>query len=313
MLALSFLTVLAISTAQAEAPAASPVSSQDPATHSPPISPDQNQEAGQLDDVVVVGERESRLTRRYVETIRAPAGNRQLATWRGKLCISVANLPTATAQYMIDRISGVALELGVEPGEPGCAANVLIVATDDGPGVASALVAEHHRAFRPGAGGTTLSLSALEAFTTSDRPVRWWHVSVPTDSESGARAVRFPGEEPATVHVSRASRLRSDIRDDLNKVIIVIDVDQLGATTFDRLTDYVSLITLAQVDARSDTSGLPTVLNIFDDPSGHPGLSNWDRAYLQALYNAEPGRTSANAQAGDLARLMVRSQAEAPR
>jgi len=259
-------------------------------------------------DVVVVGELESRLTRRYVETIGARAGNRQLATWRGKLCVSVANLPGHVAQYMIDRVSELAMEVGVEPGEPGCTANVLIVATNDGAGVAGALVAEHRAAFRPGAAGTTQPLSALEDFRTSTRPVRWWHVSVPVDSETGAIATRLPGEEAPMINVSRASRLRSDIRDDLNKAIIVIDVNQLGGTTFDQLTDYVALVALAQIDARADTSGLPTILNLFDDPQGSPGLSDWDRAYLHALYGAEPGHTSANAQTGELARLMSRVQ-----
>lgn len=309
MLAHAFLALLTITASQAGWPG-EPQAALAPAVSQPQTPPGQDSAPSQLEDIVVTGEIQTRLTERYVEMIGAPASNRQLATWRGKLCVSVANLPAATAQYMIDRISELALELGIEPGEPGCTANVLIIATEDGAGVADALVEEHRRAFRPGGSGMTLPRSALEAFTTSDRPVRWWHVSVPTDAETGARAVRLPGEEAPRTNVSRASRLRSDIRDDLNKVIIIIDVDQLGGTTFDQLTDYVSLVALAQIDARSDTSGLPTVLNAFDDPTGYPELTDWDRAYLQALYGAEPGRSSANAQAGQLARLMTRTRAE---
>ncbi len=273
-----------------------------------PPGPTPQEQATQLEDVVVTGERNRVIADRFVDTIGAPPRDRRLARWHGRVCIAVANLPAEAAQYMIDRISAVALELGVEPGEPGCTANVVIVATTDSAGLATALVDEHHRAFRPGGSGMNLSMAALEDFKTSDRPIRWWHISVPVDSDTGARAVRLPGESAPTTSGSRASRLRSNIRDDLNKVIIIIDVDRLGDTTFEGLTEYVSLVALAQVDSRADTTELPTVLNLFAD--GTPGLTAWDHAYLQALYHAEPNRASATAQAGDLAGLMVRERRE---
>lgn len=277
------------------------VGAQDPQTPPPPADPT----VTDLGEVVVSSRRASELAATFVETVGAPATARRLARWPDSICVSVANLTAAPAQYLIDRVSQIGEDLGLRVGEPGCTANVVIVAAADASAVAAGMVEEYPRAFRPGGSGMTRSLSVLEDFKTTERPVRWWHVSVPTDSETGARAVRVPNEDAPVINISRASRLRTDIRDDLNKVFIVIDVDLLGGTTITQLADYVAMVALAQVDARSPTAGLPTVLNVFDAPTTTPGLTDWDLAYLQALYRAEPNRSTATGQAADIAGLML--------
>ena len=48
------------------------------------------------------------------------------------------------------------------------------------------------------------------------------------------------------------------------------------------------MVALAQVDAEADTAAYPTILNLFADPASAPaGLTDWDRSYLTALYDAE--------------------------
>ena len=267
----------------------------------------QQEEPAELGEILV-SSTARRTASRFVESIGAPVSSRRLARWHDTVCVSVANLSAEPAQYLVDRVSRLAEDMGVRSGEPGCTANVVIIAAVDAPAVARGLVEENRTAFSPGGSGMTLSKAALENFKTADRAVRWWHISLPTDSETGQRAVRLPGEDAPTTNVSRASRLRSDIRDDLNKVIIIIDVDRIGETTFTQLADYVAMIAMAQIDASAETAGLPTVLNLFDDPQGTPGLSDWDLAYLTALYKAEPNRTSAQSQAGNLANLMLETR-----
>lgn len=285
---------------------------QQPQTPATPLvgasAPGQQAEPTELGEVLVVSPVARDLASSFVERIGAAASSRRLARWHEAVCISVANLPAEPAQYLVDRVSGLAEDLGLRAGEPGCTANVVIILTTDGPAVAEGLVKEHRNAFDPGGSGMTLSSAALESFKTANRAVRWWHVSIPTDSETGQRATRLPGEDAPVTNVSRASRLRSDIRDDLNKAIIIVDVDKLGAATFPQLADYVAMVALAQIDAAASTSGLPTVLNLFEDPQGTPGLTDWDLAYLTALYDAEPNRSTAQGQAGDIAGLMLQAR-----
>lgn len=269
-------------------------------------------------EIVVEGRRLEDLARTFVGEVGAPARSRGLARWRRGVCVGVANLDREPAQYLIDRISDMAGELGLRIGDPGCRATALIIFAADGAGTARGLVEADRRTFYTGSGATDRGLDALEAFQTSDAPVRWWHVSVPTDVDTGLRAIRLPGDEasnPLTgepnapvVRTFNASRIRSGTQDDLNKVIIIVDVDQLAGTTFEQLAAYVTMLTLAQVDPDGDTMAFDTILNLFEDPAAPPGLTDWDLTYLHALYRPlaprRDTRSQARAVAGDLTRAL---------
>ena len=273
-----------------------PVQAQDPAAG--PVA--------QLGDVVVEGRRLRSVVQNFVGEVAAPAtGDRGPARWNGPVCIGVVNLRAEVAQYIVDRASDVARELGLEAGEPGCAANVLIIAAADGQAVADGIVEERRRAFVPGGSGMTRTLSALEDFRTSDAPVRWWHVSAPVDSESGELATRLPGRDAPQIAVSRASRIRTDIRDDLFKAIIVVDISKVDSISLPQLADYCTLIALAQVDPKAEVASFETILNVFIDPT-ITGLTGWDRDYLAALYGIEQNRLG-SARGGEIVDLMMRA------
>ena len=266
------------------------------------------QEPTALSDVVVEGRRLRAVVQDFVGEVAAPAtGDRGPARWNNPVCIGVVNLRPDVAQYLVDRASDVARELGLTAGEPGCSANVLIIAAADGQAVADGIVEVRRRAFIPGGSGMTRSLRALEDFRTSEAPIRWWHVSGPVDSETGQLATRLPGEEPPQIAVSRASRLRTDIRDDLFKAIIVVDMKKVESLSWTQLADYCALIALAQVDPEADVASFDTVLNIFDDPTVR-GLTAWDMDYLNALYRIEQNRVTATARGREIVDLMLRGR-----
>lgn len=282
--------------------AQTPAQGQDPA---PPA-------VSELGEVVAEGRRLRSVVQDFVGEVAAPAtGNRGPARWNDPVCIGVVNLRAEVAQFIVDRVSDVARELGLTAGEPGCTANVLIIAAADGQAVADGIVEERRRAFVPGGSGMTRSFRDLEDFRTSDAPIRWWHVSGPVDSETGALATRLPGDEGAPVtNVSRASRIRTDIRDDMFKAIILVDINKVSALSWSQLADYCALIALAQVDPKADVSSADTVLNVFIDLTT-PGLTSWDMDYLTALYSIEQNRLGA-ARGGEIVDLMMRSVRATP-
>lgn len=270
----------------------------------------------ELPDVVTEGRRLEQLAREFIDDVAAPTRTRGLARWNTRLCVGALNLRADVARTIVDRISDVAGALGVETGQPGCRANALIVASDDGAAMATAIVEARRRAFDVGSLKITQNDEALEAFMTEDRPVRWWQMSVPTDSETGQRAVRLPGDlDPSTgqpaaprIPVFAASRISSQIRDDLTRVFIIVDIDDVDGLTTSQLADYLAMVTLAQIDARGDTTGYDTVLNLFGDREGVDGLTEWDMAYLTGLYGAEQNRINPNAQARGVADAAVRAR-----
>lgn len=272
------------------------------ATQVPPPAP-----AVELQEVVVEGRRLRAVVQDFVGEVAAPAtGGRGAARWNSPVCIGVVNLRADVAQYIVDRASDVARELGLNAGEPGCTANILIIAAADGQAVADGIVEERRRAFNPGGSGMTRSFRALEAFRTSDAPIRWWHVSGPVDSESGELATRLPGRDAPQIAVSRASRLRTDIRDDMFKAIIVVDITKAESITLTQLADYCTLVAFAQVDPEADVASFDTILNAFSDPEVQ-GLTSWDMDYLNALYSIEQNRLTSGGRGAEIVDLMMRS------
>jgi hypothetical protein len=284
-----------------------------------PAGAPQAQSSARLEDVVVEGRQLEAMVRAFVTEVSQPANNRGLARWNRPICVGAVNLRSEVGQYVIDRISDVARELEVAAGEPGCRPNVLIVAAVDGAGLASALVEDRPRNFDLRHNGTDAGSRAFRNFRTGDQPVRWWQISMPIDSESGGRAVRLPGDiDPATgkpdapeIQVFSASRLRTQIRDDLVRSIIIVDVDRLGGANLVQLADYLALVALAQVDAEADTALYPTILNLFADPTSAPaGLTDWDRSYLTALYEHDQLRINRNSQVRAVSEAVARDRRE---
>lgn len=280
---------------------------QEPASaqQTPPPSP--REPAVALEDVIVEAQRLEELTRQFVDEVSAPPRNRGLARWRGGVCVAVVNIRAEVAQPLADRISQVAMEYGLRPGDPGCRPNILVTFADDGQAMGEAMVERRRRVFRVGVGGLDRGNVALRDFRESDRPVRWWHVSIPTNANTGEAGIRLPGgDAPEVMGEGLVNRGRW-IRDDLNKVIIVVDISQIDGAMLPQLADYLALVALAQVDPDGDTSRFETILNLFDDPEGSPGLTGWDRAYLEALYGGPSERIRNNDQTRELLRNLRRA------
>lgn len=270
-----------------------------------------------IDDVEVTGDRgRPTLQQRvdaFVNTVAAPVGNYGPARWHRTVCIGSANFQGEAARQLIDRVASVAVQLGLTPAAPGCAAQVMIVATNDGPATATAMVERNQRWFRAGGEGMDQGQAALERFKTDDRAVRWWQVSLPVDADTGQRAVRLPGDDPdkpININKFAASRLSSPLRDNLTRIMIIVDIEKLGEVSFTQLADYVALISLAQIDAQAVTTGSDTVLNLFADPASVSGLTDWDMAYLQGLYGARLDSVSSNSRMGNVERGMERRERE---
>lgn len=281
----------------------------------PAPAPQQPSVEATLPDVVVSGLSEEEVARRFVDAVADPVGSQGPARWDRKVCIGTANLRPEVAQPLIDRVSYIAMQVGLEPGEPGCRANVMIVATSDGQALARALVEARPRYFDTGASGVNQSRRDLAMFQTNENAVRWWLLSLPVDSETGEAATRLPGYDPPVIRTFQASRLRTQIQNDLQGALIIVDAARAHGLGLSQLADYVAMVSLAQVDPHADTRSFDTILNLFDDPAGNPGLTDWDKAYLTALYSADLDQTSVTAQQREVARGMTRTRptSEAPR
>ena len=278
-----------------------------------------------LEEIVVRGQRMSEIKDdlrihigEFIKEITALPAGRGFARWQGRVCVGVHNLARDPAQYLVDRISALALEVGLRPGEPGCNPEVVVIFTTDGKETARFIVEEHPTVLRPnGEGGQQRGLRAMDEFAESDRPIRWWHLSLPVDARTGAPAIEQHGGNilggfggAPTVNVEGASHIYSGIRDAMQSVIIIVDSTKLTGTTWQQLGDYLAVVALAQVDLDADPTAYDSILNLFNNPKAYSGLTDWDRSYVHALYDFDQRRV-ANLQRGEIVSKMLRREIEA--
>lgn len=255
------------------------------------------------DKVVVQGKSAEDAVRDFVAEVGSAPEGMNLARWDGTVCVGVYNLAPKYAQALIDQVSIVGVAVGLEPGEPGCKPNILIMADHDGDALAARLVEDHLRKFLPAeTHGTDLGRKGLEVFKTSDAPVRWWQLSQTVQNETGA-----PIPRGDSILVRGASRLRSNVRQEMAGAIIILDAARIGTISFPSLMDYVSMVALAQIDAEADTREFPTILNLFDAASGErtARMTQWDLDYLTGLYETPGNAASTGSDARHIARKML--------
>jgi hypothetical protein len=269
-------------------------------------------DAVQVEDVAVNATlREAQLRARvdtFIASNMAPPAGRPLARWNKPVCVATAHLAPPYAQAVIDRVAQRVIEAGGDVAEPGCKVDVMIVGTDNGAQMAKALVRDDPRGYRPSRGSTDPGSAALRRFQEGEAPVRWWHVSLPVNVDTGEPAIRLDSEEYSLNAVREASRLRSNVRDDLARVVVIVDFTKTADVRASALVDYIAFIALAQVNPDGDLAGHSTILNLFNSPADFTEMTQWDRDYLAALYRAVPNRFTLQAQTRSIADEVVRGR-----
>jgi hypothetical protein len=269
--------------------------------------PEVVEEADLVNEKVVVTARKPAETKSYVEQITAPPrGTDQLARWDDRICVGVSGVREEHAQFLADRVSQRAVEVGLRTGKPGCEPDVTILVTTEPQKLIGVMQTEYTSLFAINNEIRTGSLgnAAFEQFKTEDRPVRWWHVSE-TKSADGAR-IRGEASQGLNDGVtgaptvrSEGSRLRSAIREDLSRAIIVVDATMVQDVSLDSLGDYIAFVALMQADPNGNTKSINTIMNLFRADAGEKralSMTDWDKDFLRALYSM-PRNTASLSQA----------------
>lgn len=222
--------------------------------------------------------------------------NGQIARFDGRVCVGVVNLPPDQAQVLIDRISRAVLSVGLAVGRPGCEPEILIIATAHSDILTPALVEDFGRVFEEHVAYQERKQALLEEFQRPGRPVRWWHMT-----------------ELQTVGMGD-SRLRSPTETQIYRALVVVDTTLVGRVSLNALGDYLAMTALARLSPDADLGGVDTILNLFAEEDGAvrpDSLTDWDLAYLRALYAARSDQRSGALQEAEIARYMERRYRDA--
>ena len=245
----------------------------------------------------------------FVRKTMAPPHGRPLARWGKPVCIGAAYFKPDIAQGIIDQLALRILEVGGEVAGPGCTADVLVIGSTDGAATARQMVGADSFGFRPAGASTDRGSASLVDFQTGEDAVRWWHVSIPVSVETGEVAIVLHGEEAPTLNVGSLSHLRTNVRDEIKRVIVILDLPKIPPKVrLEALIDYVAFVVLAQVDPKADASQSDSILSLFTAASPPNGWTAWDVEYLSALYKADPSLVGMGAQNRAIASQIMRQR-----
>jgi len=273
--------------------------------------------------IVVTGSRQKQ-AEAFVDQVR-PGGwasaKRGVPRWNDELCISVIGPTPKQGQFIVDRISERAIKLGLEAGGPGCDTNLLVIVTND-PETLMPVIAEKYRALFGFAGNANVDTSgsetSLSAFLASKLPVRWRQVietvgadGMPLEGDPTTNAFdNSRDKDPrwknafSNLPITRteSTRLRSTVRRQLNRVVVVVDTRQTAGIGLGPIADYLAFVTLADVSPDADMASFPSILNLFNPQAERLSeMSDWDEAFLSGLYTAKLNSASGTMQYREIA------------
>jgi hypothetical protein len=272
-----------------------------PATVAAPNKSEQPDKT-RLDSITVEAKRERAILERQVSTfvsgITTIPLHDSLARWgkQSSICPLVAGLPREQGEFMLTRLSNIALAAGAPLAPEQCKANFYVVVTSVPDALMKAWERRDITMFGEAGGGK------INRFLKSDAPIRVWYNATLYTSEGTPLTADMPGlgstaptpngsPLPGVPTNSRAMnfRLSRDEVRDLTSVIVLIDARRAKGVSYGQLAAYIAMVGLAEIRMDAQFGDAPTILNLFKNPQGAPplGLSSWDQAYLKALYHTQ--------------------------
>ena len=113
--------------------------------------------------------------------------------------------------------------------------------------------------------------------------VRTWHNATELPPEGDPRITKDGAPPSGRLE---GSRIASSAAENITAVVALVDARNTGKVTLAQLTDYIAMVSLAQLDLSADLGGLNTILKLLGpQPWVLPtALTEWDYAFLKALY-----------------------------
>lgn len=255
--------------------------------------------------VIVTGTRDrDRAVRDFVELVTIESRG-QIARFATPVCPAVLGLPAGHSEFIADRIRQIADYVGIEAAAEGCAPNVVIVVAERGGDFVGRLHAERPELFR------AMELVDIRRAMQLAGPARAWQV------------LELRGADGRSLHlieVGRERRLRPALsgvmpsltsrptRQDLSLSFVVFDLPAVDGLTLLQIADHAAMRALARTRAPRLPSGR-SILTLFADreagASTAAELTDWDAAYLRALYRGS-GALTAQLQRSSVAGAMRR-------
>jgi len=265
------------------------------------------------EDVVVVGKNDRpdqrQEVRDFVRALDNLTGTDPIARFdQDSSCPAVIGLSDARNAAIVERMRRVAKAVGIPVSDPGCKPNVLVIIARNKNETIKALRQKQPIFFRDAA-GRPISVPKDKG------PATAWQLSGLLDRRGTPVAVDPLAHRYVLDTPEGASLINSAARPVVHGSVLVMNVDALVGLTMTQIADYAAMRAFAPTQPRKlKGSGASTILTILDAPADSMvplTLTQWDQAYLRALY-ATGGYHNAYSQRADMARRISNSLEHSP-
>jgi hypothetical protein len=273
--------------------AAEPPSNSD----SPGTQPSKGSASARLPQITVEAQRRDTEKRVHEFVSHVPVmsnTDESFARWNTPICPLVAGLPGKDGEFVLTRLSEIALLVGAPLASRECRANFVVLVTPTPNASLTAWVARAHYRHLFG----DADPEKIKIFLKTQRAIRVWYneqqvaaenesVLTPGPSSNGL-VISGPGAMGVTtVNSFDANRLEWNAVWTISSVIEVVDAGAMKGFKFIQMTDYIAMAGLAKFNLDADFGTAPTILRMFKgaDDARPSSLSDWDEAYLKALYH----------------------------
>lgn len=257
------------------------------------------------------------------DTIKG-AGVLPLARFEDRICPGVVGLGSADANKLLQLIRDNVVSLGGRIAKPGCTANATVIFTPEPAGFVKKLAEKEPGYF-------AFSPAGIDQFTAKPRPVLSWHVNEVRDRDGNelgnSRELGMAKQKilnqpaaagaPMNARVLRnvgATHLYTSSREDMLFGFAVIDAAKIQGKTLEQLAAVATLHLLLDIKQDGGTANPASILSLFDERANSAalpqGLSRFDQAMVQGLYEPKENNRSAAQQFSQIATAIRRSTPE---
>ena len=279
-------------------------------TASPSTSATDNEE------IVVQGQKRQ-IAQALRQLIKPSGGAEQLARFEDDICPLVAGMPRDWTQVLTRMIRENVVAIGGKVGanSPGrkCSINAVVIFIDQPLELVKALAEAEPGFF-------SLTPRELSDFTAAQRPVTSWHVTDTRDrdgielaSMGSMTAGSAGGSVPTDAKIVRqasASRLYSNVREDMLTGFVVIDRQATVGKSLRQLADLATMHLLLDVKQDAGAKDNGSILSLFEprpaDVIAPRSMSRFDRGALTGFYTQRENNRTAAQQRNNIADAIKR-------
>jgi len=227
-----------------------------------------------------------------------PPFDESLLRWEDAVCPTVVGMIRPAGEFVLRRLSELARESGVPLAKENCKHPNLFIIVAANPEAFLKLWWRH----QPRMYNTGYGIYPVRRFIEKSRPIRVWYnvgaVNISNEKiaglltasvDAGLGTADYPiVREPSS---GGSYHLKFPVERNIGSAIVVIDPAQVAQLKIGQFSDYIAMVSFAEINQDANLSANSTILNLFATLNATFPLeiTRWDKALLRALYTSDHG------------------------